>query len=127
MSSPEIKALSPLPAQAGNNLGVRRQGDPLSGNVSPPAGSDATVQQQEVNRETVEQAVVQISDYVQTVSRDLQFQVDDASGYTLITVTDSETEEVIRQIPSEEVVALARYIADNGSYPGKGSLINSES
>ncbi|MCV6605987.1 MAG: flagellar protein FlaG [Porticoccaceae bacterium] len=125
MSSPDIKALTPLPVQAGNNLGVRRQGESAGGKVSPQA--ETVVQQQETNRETVEQAVVQIADYVQTVSRDLQFQVDDASGYTLITVRDSETEEVIRQIPSEEVVALARYIADNGSYPGKGSLINSES
>ncbi|UTW46382.1 flagellar protein FlaG [bacterium SCSIO 12696] len=125
MSSPEITSLSPLPAAGGNSLGVKRQDQSETGKVSPPV--EQPQEAEEVSRETIESAVVQITDFVQNVSRELQFQVDDTTGYTLITVTDRETEEVIRQIPSEEVVALARYIADNGAYPAKGSLLNSES
>ena len=53
--------------------------------------------------------------------------MDDTTGHTQITVRDRETEEIIRQIPSEEVLAIARYIADNSAYPAKGSLVNSES
>ena len=125
MSSPDIKSLSPLLPPNGGSRSVERQGGVESGNALPQ--SDSQKEPQTVSRESVEQAVVQISDFVQNVARDLQFQVDDASGYTLITVTDSDTDEVIRQIPSEEVVALARYIAESGGYPVKGALLNSES
>jgi flagellar protein FlaG len=53
-------------------------------------------------------AVSDINEYVQNVQRDLRFSIDEDSGHTVITVLDSETEEVIRQIPAEEVLAIAR-------------------
>ena len=40
--------------------------------------------------------------------RSLRFRVDEASGRTVITVLDATTHEVVRQIPSEELLALAR-------------------
>ncbi|MDO9372649.1 MAG: flagellar protein FlaG [Gammaproteobacteria bacterium] len=52
-------------------------------------------------------AVSRLNDYVQNLSRDLQFSIDEETGYTVITVTDSATQEVIRQIPSEEALAIA--------------------
>ncbi len=62
----------------------------------------------------LEQALQDLSGYVQNVQRNLQFDVDDASGHTVIRVVDSETDEVIRQIPSEEVLALARHLKSMG-------------
>lgn len=62
----------------------------------------------------LEQALQDLNGYVQTVQRNLQFDVDDTSGHTIIRVVDSETEEVIRQIPSEEVLALARHLKSMG-------------
>ena len=52
-------------------------------------------------------AVSRLNDYVQNLSRDLQFSIDEETGVTVITVTDSATHEVIRQIPSEEALAIA--------------------
>ena len=52
-------------------------------------------------------AVSRLNDYVQNLSRDLQFSIDEETGYTVITVTDSATQEVIRQIPSGEALAIA--------------------
>lgn len=124
MSSPDIKSLSPLLPSAGSR-GAERQSGVESGKGLPQVEASAVAEQP--SQESVEQAVVQLSDFVQNVARELQFQVDDASGYTLITVRDSDTDEVIRQIPSEEVVALAQYIAESGGYPVKGALLNSES
>ena len=40
--------------------------------------------------------------------RNLQFSVDGDSGRMVIKVVDSQTEEVIRQIPKEEVLEIAR-------------------
>jgi flagellar protein FlaG len=42
----------------------------------------------------------------------LQFSVDDKSGETMIKVVDSKTDEVVRQIPSEEVVRLRQRLED---------------
>lgn len=66
----------------------------------------------EVSREEIEQTVNEIGDFVQNIQRNLQFTVDDNSGETIIKVTDMETDDVIRQIPSEEVLQLQQYIKD---------------
>lgn len=61
---------------------------------------------------SLDQAVRDLNGYVQNVQRNLQFDVDDQSGHTVIRVVDSETEEVIRQMPSEEVLTLARHLKE---------------
>ncbi len=76
---------------------------------------------QEAVKERLEDSVSQLKDLVQTVQRDLQFSIDDFSGKTVITVLDSKTEEIIRQIPSEEVLALAKNIESM-----KGVLFSAE-
>jgi flagellar protein FlaG len=45
----------------------------------------------------------------------LSFRVDESSGRTVITVLDATTREIVRQIPSEEVLALARAIETSGA------------
>ena len=65
---------------------------------------------QVVNDEQLREAVNQINDFVQTVQRDLSFSVDEDSGRSVIRVIDSDSGETIRQIPSEEVLALASYL-----------------
>lgn len=62
----------------------------------------------EANAERVEEAVANLNEYVQSVQRDLQFRLDDNSGKTVITVYDRSTEEVVRQIPDDVVLRLAR-------------------
>lgn len=64
----------------------------------------------------IDDAVSRLNDFVQSVKRDLHFKVDDESGRTIIEVIDSETNKVIRQIPSEEIVELARRIEDTDSF-----------
>jgi len=44
---------------------------------------------------------------VQNVQRALQFSVDEESGATIVKIIDSQTKEVIRQIPTEEVLSIA--------------------
>lgn len=56
----------------------------------------------------VHQAVSRLNDYVQTLRRDLQFRVEEDSNRVVVTVMDSESGSVIRQIPSEELLAIAR-------------------
>jgi flagellar protein FlaG len=73
-----------------------------------------------VEQEQVEQAVEDINDHFQSMGRDLSFYVDEDSGRTIITVIDAETQEVVRQIPPEEVLDLAMNLQDLGGVASTG-------
>ena len=45
---------------------------------------------------------------MQTIRRELQFTVDEDSGLTVVKVFNKETDELIRQIPSEDFLKLAK-------------------
>ncbi len=63
---------------------------------------------QETDIQKVENAVSKLNEYVQSTARTLNFQVDDESGKTVIKVYDRESDQLIRQIPNELVLELAR-------------------
>lgn len=46
----------------------------------------------------------------QSFAPDLRFSVDHDTGRTVVKVTDANTQEVIRQIPAEEILQLAKEI-----------------
>ena len=113
MLSSQITGFLNLPGVSGVSaaanspaVSVRQEAAP-SGNVSPQE-TPATEEP-----EVVQQAVAIVEGYLQGQSRNLQFQVDDKSGLSIVSVLDGETGDIIRQFPSEAVVASARYIAEN--------------
>ena len=61
--------------------------------------------------EQIQAAVDKIAAYVDSISRSLSISVDDRSGGFVVQVQDAATEEVIRQIPSEEVLAISAAIS----------------
>ncbi len=67
------------------------------------------------NTESLQVAVAKINDYMQNVERSLQFTIDEDSGRDIVTVLDKKTEEIIRQFPSDEVLVIARQIAENNN------------
>jgi flagellar protein FlaG len=67
----------------------------------------------ETVRQQVNDAVTRLNDYVQSTKRDLRFNLDKESGKTIITIVDSKTSEVIRQIPDEVALRLARTLQQN--------------
>lgn len=60
--------------------------------------------------EQVKQAVERINEMMQNGQQSLRFAVDEDSGRTVVRVMDARTEEVIRQIPSEETLRFAEYV-----------------
>ena len=76
---------------------------PVNGKQQPPETA-STVE--------VRQAVGEINEIVQSVQRDLSFNMDEDSGKTVIKVVDTESGELIRQIPSEEVLAIASQLRE---------------
>ncbi len=67
---------------------------------------------QEMSHEQVEHAVEEVNAFMQTMQRNLAFSVDEQLGKEIISVTDKESEEVIRQIPSEDLVVLLKKLDD---------------
>ena len=62
----------------------------------------------EQQQNEVQEAVAKLNDYIQSVQRDLEFNLDDDSGRVVVTVVDRNTNETIRQIPDEMALKLAR-------------------
>jgi flagellar protein FlaG len=60
------------------------------------------------SRQQVDQAMEKMRDSLPAVARNLQFSVDEATGRSVVKVVDSVTNEVIRQMPSEELLAIAK-------------------
>lgn len=60
-----------------------------------------------VSAPQIEAIVKQIDSYLKSVSRSIEFSVDKPSGRTVVSVRDSETGDLIRQFPGDEVLRLA--------------------
>jgi len=56
--------------------------------------------------EEVDYAVNVLNDVMTTFNRSLNFKVDDSSGRTVISIIDRETDEVIKQSQSEDMLKL---------------------
>jgi len=61
-----------------------------------------------ISPEEVTQAVDEMNDFLGSINRNLSFSFDEDSGDSIITIKDSESDEVIRQIPSEELLVLRK-------------------
>jgi len=80
------------------------------GEVLPPAGKEPPAQV--VDSADISETVTEINDIIRSVQRDLAFNIDEDSGRTVISVIDSESGELIRQIPSEDLLAIATHLRD---------------
>lgn len=80
------------------------------GEALPSTGKELPAQA--VDAAQISEAVSSINKIVQNIQRDLSFNLDEDSGQTIIRVVDSESGELIRQIPSEEALAIALQLRD---------------
>jgi flagellar protein FlaG len=97
------------------------QGGPVAP-ADKAAGSDArprataqpppSVAKDAEQGEDLQHVVADLNKLVRDLHRELQFTVDRESGETVIKVIDKETDEVIRQIPSDEIMQLRRRLEE---------------
>lgn len=80
--------------------------------VPPPAAPAAAAAAHEEPPRSLQAVAEQIETYLRANGRELRFSVDAESGRTVITVRDPESGAVVRQIPSEEALRLARSLGD---------------
>jgi len=107
-----VKALSSSQAEGRNAPDLAASSSSGSTIQSPQAATEVSKAERlqarsEAQRDELNDAVSQLNDFVQNVQRDLQFEVDNEMGQTIVKVVDQSTQEVIRQIPDEVAMRLA--------------------
>lgn len=88
----------------------QRQDVSFDGKISPADAAQNIAKV--VEPEKIAEAVEKVAAYVESLSRSLSISVDQRSGDFVVKVQDANTEEVIRQIPSEEVMAISAAISE---------------
>ncbi len=94
-TAPEVAVGNTVNAQS-----TERPGDPVSKSA--------------ISTQEVHQLVDNFSELAKRIDRGLEFRIDEITGKTVVTVMDRESEEIIRQIPSEELLVLAQRLKEGG-------------
>ncbi|MEL4277913.1 flagellar protein FlaG [Shewanella xiamenensis] len=87
----------------------------LKRNAAVSAVEQSTEQratEDEQNPEKLTQVATELSDMMSMMRKGLAFKVDENSGQAVVTVLDKDTGDVIRQMPSEEALALAEKLSE---------------
>jgi flagellar protein FlaG len=58
----------------------------------------------------IESVTRQIDSFLRSINRSLQFRLDESTGRMVVSILDSETGEVIRQVPGDEALRIAQDI-----------------
>jgi len=86
---------------------------------SPPEeaikGEEKKTAKEVSSEKQLEDVVKQLNEFVKEHDRTLNFSVDRSLQRTVVRVVNSETGETIRQIPSEEMLSMARNIGSEMS------------
>lgn len=86
----------------------KRTIDSLSEDLS--ISSERSVKTLEENRAALQEAIEELRKASEISGRELGFRVDNVTNRSIVTVSDVKSGEVIRQIPAEVVIRVARSI-----------------
>ncbi|MBV8048825.1 MAG: flagellar protein FlaG [Paludibacterium sp.] len=115
-------AQTPQPVQPPAQAAASAQQAPVQAQTAAAVAAvgqsqDASTQadstkKQKVDEKALSSAVDHLNDTAKLFNTQLQFSVDPATGRRVVKVTDSTTNEVIRQIPAEDVLRLSKALDD---------------
>jgi flagellar protein FlaG len=75
---------------------------------APQAQKSADDKTAQPSSRDVHEAVKKIEQLIQPAARDLRFSVDEDTGITVVKLIDTETQTVLRQIPTPEVIEISK-------------------
>lgn len=111
-------------SSAGEAVAGQRQALAESGQVLPAV--QQSDKQAEERRKELHNAIRNVSGYVQNITRELNFSIDEELGRTVVRVIDENTGDVIRQIPSEDMLQLAKNLAEIKERTTRGLLFSGD-
>ena len=94
-----------IPEAPQNNLAPQ-----VTATKAAPVQTVAAVQRADTapSIDQIKQAIQDINKSFQSLSRGLEFTIDEDSQRTIVKVIDQQTKEVIRQLPSQETLEIAK-------------------
>jgi flagellar protein FlaG len=118
---------APGQQQTGQETGVGRVRDPAAPPIAQTQQAQAIQDDDQSDRnqgglEEIGKAVEKLQKFVSIAASDIEFSIDEELGRTVIKVIDRETKDVIRQIPSEEMLDLAKMLDKTLGEPLLGVL-----
>ncbi|ALO46645.1 flagellar protein FlaG [Pseudohongiella spirulinae] len=93
---------------SGNKQQQRQESQPAQRFTSATPGAKSMLSEPPLEDGELEQAVSRLNEYVQTVKRDLIFDIDPENQEPSVTVVDRESRKVLRQFDSKEALELAK-------------------
>lgn len=99
---------APAPDERAAGMGAQRAAASKPSSVAAPVDDEQQQQQAATADERLSQAVESINTALQARSPELEFSVDSDSERMVVKVIDRDTKEVIRQMPSEEALEIAK-------------------
>lgn len=115
-----LQAAASPPATRGSGSATqaiaRNASNDAGGKAAPASGNNLPDESRppEAARLDIERAIERIEELARSSRRGLRFAVDEGSGRTVITVINAATNEIVRQIPADEVLAIARALRAQG-------------
>lgn len=94
------------PAEAQRAEAARRA--PAAGGTTATRAAEPRKEPGPTSLQDLERALDDVRRVVEPMARNLLFTIDEDTGRTVVKVIDSATDEVIRQIPSEEILSIAK-------------------
>ena len=115
-----VSAVAPVAASDPNpgrgTAGVPAAPTAARPGATPPSPADAATS------ERLRAAVARANEQLSQTNRELSFVFDDKLGRMLVKIVDKQTNAVVRQVPSEDMLVMARALSDA---PTRGALIKS--
>jgi len=101
-STPQSSGTVGTPGQSSSNTDEAQAAGRSQETRSASPGEAANLEQ------TVRESVEKLNEFIRPYVTSLQFSVDKDLGRIVVKIMDGETKEVIKQIPSEDVLALTK-------------------
>jgi flagellar protein FlaG len=118
---PSTPKATAAPKTAARSQQVQESRQPASPAETLPLGMDG--KRMGATSQALDAAAQEVQNYLKNLPTELQFQVDKATGVFYFKVIDPATHEVIRQIPSEEVLGMARKLRELANPKGASGVL----
>ena len=79
-----------------------------------------------LNPESIEKLIEDVNEQPQIKQRALHFSIHEETGKTVVKIRDRDTNEVIRQIPSDQVIAIAERVHELLDEKGRGIMLQDQ-
>jgi flagellar protein FlaG len=104
-----LQVLQTLPAPSSTKFS---QSNSTESQIQSATASALDQQDADVSEDHLDEAAKSVGEYLQQKSPDIAYKVDRESGRYYFNVINPETRETIRQVPAEEVLAMARRVRE---------------